>query len=86
MAPPRLKTTGPYRLVRHPIYSAYLLGWVSGALATGQWWLFICPALMAALYYLAARQEEHMILSGPLAGQYRVYCQRTGMFVPRVAA
>jgi protein-S-isoprenylcysteine O-methyltransferase Ste14 len=86
MAPQRLKTTGPYRLVRHPIYSAYLLAWVSGALVAGQWWLLACPLLMAAVYYRAARQEEEILLTGPLAAQYRVYQMRTGMFVPRRAA
>lgn len=85
-APDCLKTTGPYRLVRHPIYSAYLLGWVSTALATGLWWPFLFPAFMAVVYWQAARDEERVMLSGPLAEEYQEYRKRTGMFVPKLAA
>jgi protein-S-isoprenylcysteine O-methyltransferase Ste14 len=84
--PARLKTTGPYRLVRHPIYSAYLLGWISGVVATACWWLLICPAFMVVLYYRAARAEERALLAGPIGEEYHVYCQRTGMFMPKLAA
>jgi protein-S-isoprenylcysteine O-methyltransferase Ste14 len=86
VAPPRLKTTGSYRLVRHPIYTAYLLGWLAGPLATGQWWLLLPTGAMAALYYWAARVEERLILAGPLAAEYQDYRERTGMFIPRLVA
>lgn len=85
-APESLKTTGPYRLIRHPIYSAYLLGWLCTALATGWWWPFVFPAFMAVIYWRAARAEESAILAGPLGEQYREYLKRTGMFVPKLAA
>jgi protein-S-isoprenylcysteine O-methyltransferase Ste14 len=84
-APSCLRTTGPYRLIRHPIYSAYLLGWVNTALATGMWWPFLFPGFMAVIYWWAARQEEQSMLSGPMAEQYREYQKRTGMFVPKLA-
>ena len=41
---------------------------------------------MAVLYYRAARDEERSLLAGPMAEQYREYSQRTGMFVPKLAA
>src|SRR5438132_7042148 len=37
--PTTLTTAGPYRFVRHPIYSAYLLAWCAGAVTAAQPWL-----------------------------------------------
>ncbi len=84
VTPARLRTSGPYRLVRHPIYTAYLLAWLAGPVATGQLWLLATAAGMGVLYYRTARLEELHLLSGPLASAYQAYRSRTGMFVPRV--
>ena len=83
-APSTLKASGPYGLVRHPIYTAYLIGWLAGPLATGQWWLLLTIAGMAALYWRAARQEEAGFLASGFADSYRAYQGRTGMFLPRL--
>ncbi len=82
--PTALTATGPYCLVRHPIYAAYLMCWLAGALATGQLWLLGTVAVMGILYSRAARKEEAEFLSSPLAEQYRAYQRRTGMFLPRL--
>jgi protein-S-isoprenylcysteine O-methyltransferase Ste14 len=82
--PTALTAAGPYGLVRHPIYAAYLICWVAGALSTGQVWLLGTVAVMGVLYYRAARQEETGFLTSPLAEQYRAYQGRTGMFLPRI--
>jgi protein-S-isoprenylcysteine O-methyltransferase Ste14 len=86
VAPASLVQSGPYRLVRHPIYTSYLLTWLAGAAAAGQPWLLLAVPLMGTLYYRAAREEEQSFLAGPLAEQYREYHRQTGMFVPRRAA
>jgi protein-S-isoprenylcysteine O-methyltransferase Ste14 len=83
-APAALKTAGPYRFVRHPIYAAYLLAWLAGVLVTGQAWLLAAPALMGAFYRRAALDEERSLLSGPLGAEYLAYRGRTGMFLPRL--
>ena len=83
-APAALKTAGPYRYVRHPIYAAYLLAWVAGALVTGQPWLLAAPVLMGAFYRRAACEEEQQFLEGPLAAEYLAYRRLTGMFLPRL--
>ena len=86
VAPACLVQRGPYRLVRHPIYTAYLLSWLAGAAATGQPWLLLTVLVMGALYHRAARQEEQSFLAGPLSSQYQEYRRQTGMFLPRRAA
>jgi protein-S-isoprenylcysteine O-methyltransferase Ste14 len=85
VAPAHFVQAGPYRLVRHPIYTAYLLAWFAGAVAAGQPWLLLTVALMGGIYYRAARQEERSFLAGPFASQYREYQGRTGMFIPRLS-
>ena len=86
VAPAAFVRAGPYRLVRHPIYTAYLLAWLAGAAATGCPWLLLPVALMGTLYYRAARQEEDAFLNSPFAPHYRDYQRGTGMFLPRLSA
>jgi len=77
-----LVTHGPYRFVRHPIYTAVMLG--MGAIA----WMarsIIAAALATTLVVLLtikARWEERH-LSATFPG-YREYEQKTGRFVPGV--
>lgn len=80
--PERLLQTGPYRWVRHPCYSAYLLAYLAAFLATLSWWL--APVFLAnlALYLHAARAEERKFARSPLASLYATYRARTGMLVP----
>src|SRR3974377_2186180 len=59
--------TGPYRLVRHPIYSAYLLAWLAAPIVTGRWWLLLTLAWMWLLYYRAACSEEVHFSTSPFA-------------------
>ncbi len=82
--PTFLTQSGPYRLIRHPIYTAYLLAWLAGAMIAAQPWLLLTVIWMGVLHFLAARQEEHHFAEGPLAADYAAYRQRTGMFLPSV--
>ena len=77
-----LVTTGPYRLVRHPIYLGLALLAMGEALAFGSW-----PALMIVLsgivptFVWRARAEEKLL--GPTFGErYAVYRERTKMIIP----
>ena len=77
-----LITSGPYRLVRHPIYLGLALLAVGEALAFGSW-----PALLIALVGVVptlawrARVEEQL-LRRTFGESYEVYRQRTKMIVP----
>ena len=81
-APAFLDTGGPYRLARHPFYLSYLLFWVASALAVPGVLPWIAPAVMGALYTLAATREEAKFACGALHGEYRAYRLQTGMFFP----
>jgi protein-S-isoprenylcysteine O-methyltransferase Ste14 len=82
--PSQLTTAGPYSIVRHPIYTAYLLIWLAGAIGAAQPLLLIAPLVMGIFYLIAAYQEEQAFLGSNLAAAYREYQSRTGMFVPKL--
>ena len=77
-----LVTTGPYRLVRHPLYLGLALLAMGEALAFGSW-----PALLIVLsgivptFAWRARAEEKL-LSRTFGERYAVYRQRTKMIIP----
>ncbi len=83
--PAHLVEEGPYRFIRHPLYFSYLLTWFAGLIATGRWWLVPSVAVMAVIYLNAASLEEKKFAHSPLAGAYREYQSRTGLFVPNPA-
>lgn len=53
-----LVVAGPYRWVRHPIYTGILLGVLGSALVFGQWRGLLVLALVAAAFWLKLRHEE----------------------------
>jgi protein-S-isoprenylcysteine O-methyltransferase Ste14 len=77
-----LKTTGPYRFVRHPIYTSYILAWLGGSIATNCWWLLISLVCMTFLYNRAAIQEEKQWLSGKDSEEYKNFMKSRGRFLP----
>lgn len=83
-APQHLVETGPYRLMRHPLYLSYLLTWLAAPIATGRWLLVLTFATMAAIYLSAALMEENKFIRGPLADSYLRYRSHTGLLVPNV--
>src|ERR1700690_3197276 len=54
---PELVTSGPYRFVRHPIYTGMLLAMLGTSLVVGLSWLVIF--IMAGIYFIySAKAEE----------------------------
>ena len=82
--PPALVRTGPYKLIRHPFYTAYMLTWIAGFVATGWWPLALTAIFMASLYRRAACQEERCFMESEMSEEYRSYLRATGRFVPRI--
>jgi len=79
---PKLVTSGPYRLVRHPIYSGILLASVGTAVALSWAWL-IAVALAGVYFIYSAVVEEHN-LAKQLPDTYPAYKRSTKMLVPCV--
>jgi protein-S-isoprenylcysteine O-methyltransferase Ste14 len=81
-AEPELVTSGPYRFVRHPIYSGLLLGLVGTALAIDLLGLIVAVVLTAYFYYSASVEEKNLIATFPTA--YPAYRAATKMLIPFV--
>jgi protein-S-isoprenylcysteine O-methyltransferase Ste14 len=78
----RLVQNGPYRWVRHPIYSAFLLILGSPLFITLNWLvglLWIAAISMDA--YVRIRYEESAMLR-QFGDEYREYQRRTGLLIP----
>jgi len=67
--------TGPYGIVRHPMYAGALLLFVSTPLALGSFWAFFFVVPLSLLLILRLLDEERF-LRERLSG-YTEYCQRT---------
>ncbi len=68
-------SSGPYALVRHPMYVGMLLMYVFSPLALGSYWA-VLPALILIPIIVARIINEEMVLKQDLAG-YTDYMQKT---------
>ena len=76
-----LVTTGPYALVRHPIYTGLLFGFLGSAIALGQW----RGLLAVAIFYLAALRKyrlEERWMRERFGVAYDAYRARVKALVP----
>lgn len=79
---PELVTTGPYRLVRHPIYTGLLLGLLGSALTVSLIGLVV--VLLAGVYFYHAATVEEKNLSAAMPDAYPAYQARTKRLIPFV--
>ncbi|MDX8497656.1 isoprenylcysteine carboxylmethyltransferase family protein [Mesorhizobium sp. VK4C] len=77
----RVVDTGPYRLVRHPIYTGLLLSILATMAAKGTVWGIAGAALLLVGIVVKARLEESF-LRGELGPAYDDYARRVPMLVP----
>ena len=78
-----LITTGPYAMVRHPIYTGILTGFVGMAIAIAQVRGFIVVVLISLVFWLKLRMEEKWMRS-QFGETYATYAQQTAALVPYI--
>jgi protein-S-isoprenylcysteine O-methyltransferase Ste14 len=77
-----LVRAGPYRVVRHPIYTGLALHFIGTCLATGNLLLIVGTVLVTfPAFYLRAKTEE-ALLRERFGEQYETYAREVGMLVP----
>jgi protein-S-isoprenylcysteine O-methyltransferase Ste14 len=75
--------TGPYRLVRHPIYTGLLVMALGTALNFGQLRCWLAVPIMAAAFWFKLKQEERLLMRHfPQA--YPIYKRQVKALVPFV--
>ncbi|UCI09842.1 methyltransferase family protein [Mesorhizobium sp. B1-1-8] len=77
----RVVDTGPYGLVRHPIYTGLLLSILATMAAKGTVWGIAGAALLLIGIVVKAKLEENF-LRGELGTAYDDYARRVPMLVP----
>jgi len=77
---PELVTSGPYHLVRHPIYSGILTAGVGTAVALS--WLWLTAVALAGVYFLYSAMVEERYMTDHFPDSYPVYKHSTKMLVP----
>jgi protein-S-isoprenylcysteine O-methyltransferase Ste14 len=76
-------TTGPYRYVRHPMYSSGVLFLPAVALLLGSWWgLLLCAVLLALVVWRIPLEER--VLEKGLAGYQEYERNVRYRLIPRV--
>lgn len=79
----QLITHGPYRWVRHPMYTTLFsmgLGWF---LLTANWLVGVPLMLGITLVVISRVRKEEAVLLNLFGDEYQTYLQRTGRFLPR---
>lgn len=82
--PHNIVTGGPYRYLRHPFYTSYLIFWSGWAIAAWSVWTVLPVTIFAVAYVMAARAEERRFAVSPLARDYAAYKKRAGFLWPRI--
>ena len=75
--------TGPYRTVRHPIYTGILIAFLGNAVLIGQVRGLIGLAIIWASFYIKARREESF-LAQEFGLNFNEHTRHTGMFLPKL--
>jgi protein-S-isoprenylcysteine O-methyltransferase Ste14 len=79
----RLIRTGPYAIVRHPIYTGITTGMIGTAVALGEVRGLVAVAVLLAAYLRKIRIEETW-LTAEFGDEYRVYRREVKALIPWV--
>jgi protein-S-isoprenylcysteine O-methyltransferase Ste14 len=78
----QLVERGPYRLVRHPIYTGLIAALFALAVQFGSPVALVGVAFVALGFWLKARLEERFLIAGLGEAAYADYRKRTPMLMP----
>jgi protein-S-isoprenylcysteine O-methyltransferase Ste14 len=76
--------TGPYRVVRHPIYTGIIIATFATAIDKGTYVAVAGAVLMLVGWFIKARVEERFLRVQLGVDAYDAYARRTAMLIPFV--
>lgn len=74
---------GPYRRIRHPIYTGIAVGLAGTAIVIGEWRGVLAFAVIFITHFIKARKEEAW-LSREFGAAFETHRAQTGMFLPKI--
>jgi protein-S-isoprenylcysteine O-methyltransferase Ste14 len=80
----RLVQEGPYRYIRHPMYTQIWVWVLTQGIVLDNWFLEVFGLLCWALLYFSRVPREERLMSDEFGQDYLAYCERTGRLLPRV--
>lgn len=79
----RLIQSGPYRLVRHPLYTGIIVAAIGWCLVVPTWCSLLGALSLTACFERRAHKED-ALLAREFGAEFEAYRGRTGRLVPRV--
>lgn len=80
-----LVTVGPYRWVRHPMYTVLFLIAVVYFLISANWFIGVLWIGWIVGTVAVMVRDEEIVLIQKFGGEYQTYIDRTGRFLPRLS-
>lgn len=77
-----LVRSGPFALVRHPVYTGLALHFIGACLATGNVLLIVGTLLITFPAFYARARAEERLLRERFAAEYDRYAEEVGMLLP----
>jgi protein-S-isoprenylcysteine O-methyltransferase Ste14 len=77
-----LVTTGPYRWVRHPLYTVGTTFFASLSLLAANWFMSLATLSVLVMLLVRLPKEEEKLMQR-FGDDYREYAKRTGRLLPR---
>lgn len=80
----RLITTGPYGVVRHPIYLAVGLFLAAAGVIAATWWAFVAAVALYVVGSMLRIRAEERLLADRFGAEFQTYRQRVPALMPRL--
>src|ERR1700722_2209025 len=77
---PELLTTGPYSIIRHPIFSGIILAMIGTTVAVSLYWLV--AVVLTGAYFIYSAFAEERLMASTFPGSYPEYKRSTKMLIP----
>lgn len=78
-----LSTSGPYRWIRHPLYTFGTLFFISFGMMSDTWLIMAFGVLTFFIMAIRTPKEESNLIE-KFGDEYREYMKRTGRFLPKL--
>jgi len=80
-----LNTTGPYSLVRNPLYVGRIVNYTGLAMLSGNWVFSVAVFVLSVLIYIRISLYEAAFLRAKFGGQFEKWASETPLLLPRLS-